>query len=233
MDTTTSELFPKIVTERRVVPNEQPIAEPGLYRIALIGEAPGEEEENHKRPFVGKSGQFLTSVMRDVNIDRTSCLMANVCQVRPPANRIEAFSWDGEEITEGLNQLREDIKKFNPNICVLLGNTPLKAAKVGAKVTEWRGSLFVCDLVTSPFYHRKCIPALHPAFVLREFSGFPLLKFDLKRARDEGTNPKLISFHRELITNYDAGTLCYIMDTWPTGQRCSVDIEGGLERWPC
>src|SRR2546430_4011359 len=210
METNTSTegiVFPSIVTSHRTVPNEQPLVEPNLYRIAIIGEAPGEDEENHRRPFVGKSGNFLTNILRDVGIERQVCLMGNVCQVRPPGNKIELFSWGGEEIQGGLELLREDIRRYNPNICVLLGNTPLRAAHGhSSKVTEWRGSLFECNELTSPFFGRKCIAALHPAFVLREISGFPLLKFDLKRARDERTTPKLTLPQRELITNYDAGT---------------------------
>jgi uracil-DNA glycosylase len=225
---------PTIVTTRRTVPNEFPIKDHSGYRIAIIGEAPGEDEENWRRPFVGKSGSFLTSILHDVGIDRQACLMGNVCQVRPPANRIEAFSWTGEEISYGLTQLGNDLRRFRPNICVLLGNTPLRAALGDKqKISTWRGSLFECSIVGSPFFGYKCISSLHPAFILREWSGYPLLKFDLKRALDEGSSPSLFLPHRELITNYDAGTLCYIMDTWPTGQRCGVDIEGGLERWPC
>jgi hypothetical protein len=82
-------------------------------------------------------------------------------------------------------------------------------------------------------YGRKCVGALHPAFVLREFSGYPLLKFDLKRAVAEGHTPELNLPQRELITNLDADCLIYIMDNWPKGQRCSIDIEGGLGGWPC
>lgn len=226
--------FPRIVTQRRTVPNEFPIVEPTSSRIALIGEAPGEDEENHRRPFVGKSGNFLTNLLRDVGIDRTQCFLGNVCQVRPPANRIDAFSWNGPEIQEGLVHLNEDLQKFNPNICVLLGNTPLHAAKGDkSKISEWRGSLFQCDLLSSPMFGRKCLPSLHPAFVLREWSGFPLLKFDLKRAKDEALTPELHLPQRELITYYDASTICYILDTWPTGQRCALDIEGSLGRWSC
>lgn len=220
--------FPSIVTSRRIVPNEYPIREPDAYRIALVGEAPGEDEENHRRPFVGKSGQFLTNLLQDLGIDRHKCLMANVCQVRPPGNRIEAFDWSGPEITDGLEKLRVDIRLYNPNICILLGNTPLRSARGPCKVTDWRGSLFSSNIVDGPFYGRKCIASLHPAFVLREFSGFPLLKFDLKRAVEESKTPTLTLPHRELITSYDAGTLCYIMDTWPSGLRCSIDMEGGL-----
>lgn len=225
--------FPSIVTSRRVVPNEYPIREPDSYRIAIVGEAPGEDEENHRRPFVGKSGQFLSNLLNDLGIDRHKCLMANVCQVRPPANRIEAFDWSGPEITDGLEKLRVDIRLYNPNIVVCLGNTPLRAARGQCKITDWRGSLFTCDIVNSPFYGRKCVGTLHPAFVLREFSGFSLLKFDLRRAVEESKTPTLTLPHRDLITTYDAGTLCYIMDTWPSSQRCSIDIEGGLGGWPC
>lgn len=219
---------PSIVTTRRVVPNAHPIVEPGILRVAIIGEAPGEHEENHRTPFVGPSGQFLTNIMRDVGLDRYRCLMGNVCQVRPPANRIEAFNWDGPEIQEGIEKLREDIRVYNPNLVVCLGNTPLRAARGACKITDWRGSLFTSTLLGSPFFDRKCIGSLHPAFVLREFSGFPLLKFDLKRAANEGKTPTLILPNRELIIHYSADELCYLMDTWPKGLRCSVDIEGGL-----
>jgi uracil-DNA glycosylase family 4 len=223
--------FPTIVTSRRSVPNEHPIVEPTAYRIAVVGEAPGEDEENHRRPFVGKSGQFLTNLLRDVGIDRHQCLLGNVCQYRPPANRIEAFSWDGIEIQEGLAKLREDIRVYNPHICVLLGNTPLRAARGICKITDWRGSLFSSTIVDGAFFGRKCVASLHPAFVLREFSGFPLLKFDLKRAADEGRTPSLDLPKRELITNLGATELCYLMDNWLKGQRCSVDMEGGLPAW--
>lgn len=225
--------YPSIVTSRRIVPNEHPIVEPTTHRLAIIGEAPGEDEENHKRPFVGKSGQFLTNILRDVGINRQQCLMGNICQVRPPANRIEAFDWDGSEIQEGLVKLREDIRVYNPHLCVLLGNTPLRAARGLSKITDWRGSLFKSNELDSPFYGRKCVGALHPAFVLREFSGFPLLKFDLKRAAEEGRSPDLILPQRELLTSYGADELVYIMESWQSGRRCSVDIEGGLHGWPC
>jgi DNA polymerase len=190
----------EIVTpaSRRRVPNEPPIAEPTDYRIAVIGEAPGEDEENYHRPFVGRSGQFLTNILADVGIDRSCCLLGNICQFRPPQNEISLFDWNGLEIQDGLANLTKDIANYNPNICVLLGNTPLRAA-LGPKqkISDWRGSLFVSTL-DGPFLDRKCIAALHPAYVLREFSGFPLLKFDLKRALEEVRT--LASFYRSVIS---------------------------------
>lgn len=227
-----------IITKRTVVPNQQPLdPTPCDYKIAIVGEAPGEDEEAYGRPFIGKSGALLDNILRSVDIDRNKCFVGNVCQVRPPANRIEAFAWNSEPIQSGIAQLTADLAIFNPNICLLLGNTPLRAARGPSKITSWRGSLFYGNEI-GPFTLRKCIASLHPAFILREFSSFPLLKFDCKRARDEGESNTLILPSRELITDLSATLLCHLMDTWPTGLRCSVDIEGGIKEnvykgWAC
>lgn len=240
--------FPQIITERPRVPNMFPIQEPGEARIALIGEAPGEDEENVRVPFYGRSGRYLNAKLAEVGIDRARCFVGNICQVRPPGNKISWFPWTGEEIQSGLAQLKADLDEFNPTITILLGNTPLHAAKANCSlrkggsddedegkkskypfpIFKYRGSLFIATLPNTPFTGRKCIPSLHPANVLRQYSGDPLLHFDLSRALDESRSPALILPQRELLTNLDPGLLCHLMDNWPAGQRCSVDIEGGL-----
>lgn len=228
MDETTL-AFPTIVTSRRVVSNVPPLLDPTPYRLAIIGEAPGEDEENHGLPFVGKSGQFLNTILKGNGIDRNRCFVGNVCQVRPPGNRIEAFDWNGEEMQSGLARLKHDLNIFQPNLCLLLGGTPLRSARgPNHKITAWRGSLFRSNLLDSPFYARKCIASLHPAFVLREFEGYPLLNMDVGRAGGEALSPDLILPERQLLTDLDTGSLIHHMDWWPAGLRCSVDIEGGL-----
>lgn len=224
--------FPTIVTSRRVVRNVHPIVD-APYRIAIVGEAPGEHEESHGYPFVGPSGNLLNGILHAVGIDRNACLVANCVQVRPPNNEIKRFHPDGSEFKDGLAQLHADLTSFNPHLCFLLGTTPLHRARGGGKITEWRGSLFRSNLVGSPFANRKCLPSLHPAGVLRDFSGFPLLQFDAKRAREEGEVPDLRLPERELITNASPADLCFLLDTWPSGRRCSIDIEGYHDNWPC
>jgi hypothetical protein len=151
-----------------------------------------------------------------------------------PKQRHFHFKWDSPEIQNGLAQLARDIASYDPNVCCLLGSTPLRAALgAKAKISNWRGSLFIGP-VPGPFQGRKCIASLHPAYVLREFSGFPLLRFDLQRAKAEGFNRNLILPQRDLIIDAPAEALCFLMDYWPPGIRCSIDIEGGLkEGWPC
>lgn len=224
--------FPtSIITTRPHVPNTFPVEPPTTSRIAIIGEAPGEEEESYGIPFIGKSGNLLGGLLREVGINRNQCFIGNVCQVRPPGNEISRFQWDGPEIQSGLAQLKHDLDIFQPNICVLLGNTPLRAAKGTSevKISSWSGSLFYGS--EGPFSNSKCIAGFHPAGILRFWGtdgNFPRLKATLARAKQEGDSPSLTLPHRELITNYSAQTLCTIMDEWSPGLPCSVDIEGGL-----
>src|SRR5690606_21671716 len=136
------------VTGKKRVPNLFPTnSQPVPYRIAFIGEAPGQEEEEWRtcvrghefpkiaydsqsrktitnisctvcgnpshestaKPFVGASGRFLTSLLIDAGIDRKTCFLGNVCQFRPPDNKIESFAWSSFEIQQSLELLKEDI----------------------------------------------------------------------------------------------------------------------------
>lgn len=224
--------YPTIVTEQPRVPNQFPLVDPSVRRLAIIGEAPGETEEQYNQPFVGVFGKLLNGFMAEVGIDRYSCFVGNVCQVRPPGNEISRFAWEGEQIQSGLTQLNADLQSFDPTTCVLLGGAALRAAMgTDLKISEWRGSILVGK--RGAFTGVKCIPAYHPAAVLRDFGIHPLLKFDLKRAYEESATREAVLPQRLLHTNLSADRLVHWLNTWPTGLRCSLDIEGGLGGWPC
>ena len=217
-----------IVTSQLRVPNLQPSRHDVPYRLAIVGEAPGEHEVSYNQPFVGPSGQLLTSVLADCGVDRHACFLGNLCQVRPPGNDIARFSWSGPELTEGVQTLEADLSTFSPNLLLLLGTYPLWWAKTRKlTISDWRGSLLSCD--APAIAGRKAVATFHPAFVLRDFSTAPLFRFDLTRAVDEAHSPKLVLPQRDLITTLDADRMTYLLDTWPSGLRCSIDIEGGLK----
>lgn len=66
-------------------------------RIAIIGEAPGEDEQLEGRPFVGKSGKLVRAAINDSNVPSTRILLINTVCVRPLNNRTptkkEVVSW--------------------------------------------------------------------------------------------------------------------------------------------
>lgn len=114
--------------EKRIVFGEGN-AKPALM---MIGEAPGGEEEQQGRPFVGKAGKNLSAFLEVVGLKREEIYISNVVKIRPtkhspktgkPVNRPPSV----EEIAFFLPFLQEEIKAVAPRVIVTLGNVPLKA----------------------------------------------------------------------------------------------------------
>ena len=217
----------------------------GSPRIALIGEAPGQQECELGQPFVGKSGKFLSWLLSRNNITREQVFLGNVCQVRPPNNQISLFSWSGDEIQSGLSELKKDIENFQPNIVVCLGNIPLKAAKdpltnhplnpknYAYKNSKWRGSVFYSH-PQSPFNQTKTISTFHPAYVLRCYDNVALFQFDLRKAMLESKSKKVVEpthiIHTVLCKNEILGRLACIR---ARQEPVALDIEGGVDSMSC
>lgn len=230
-----------------MTPNLMPKSWPSDCRVAIIGEAPGADEEKYGQPFVGASGVHLQELLRQAKLpERPSLYLGNVSQHRPPGNKIELFNWQDPEIQNGLGVLREQLQQLKPNIVILCGNIPLKAArdpqtqhplKPGAfkyKVGNWRGSLFLCDFPKSPFVGLKCISTYHPAYALRDYSVNPLIIFDLKRARSESLIPTLTLPQRSLLTNLSLNEILNrLSDIRTKHSLVALDIEGGLGTMSC
>ena len=70
-------------TRGMVVPGEGP----DNAEIMFIGEAPGFNEDQQGRPFVGQAGKFLQELLALIGLTRQDVYIANVVKCRPPSNR--------------------------------------------------------------------------------------------------------------------------------------------------
>src|SRR4051812_34798672 len=108
----------------------------------IIGEAPGENEENQRRPFIGQSGLILRIALSRVGIAESNTYITNVCHYRPPYNKIDKFApkrtkkgiknrAPNELVREGMYELYRDIAEIHNNggakILIPLGNVALWA----------------------------------------------------------------------------------------------------------
>jgi uracil-DNA glycosylase len=181
---------------------------PTNAKIMIVGEAPGEREEQLGRPFVGASGYELDRMLNEAGISRSECFVTNLVRVRPPKNEIQAFfakakkdrtaahtefkgKWVTREVLEGYDLLKSEIKVVNPSIIIALGNTPLWALTDLWGITKWRGSMLYTNAAADPPV--KVIPTIHPASVLREWKQRSIVVNDLRRAgrfRNDEAYPK-------------------------------------------
>ena len=131
-------------------------------RVMIIGEAPGREEDRAGRPFVGRAGQLLDRMLEAIQMGRAadhaaqSVYITNVLPWRPPSNRTP----DAHEIAMMLPFLERHIALVDPEIVVLMGNTPCQALLGKTGITRMRGDWV--DVLGKP-----CLPMFHPAYLLR------------------------------------------------------------------
>lgn len=91
---------------------------PAHARVMLVGQNPGAEEDRTGRPFVGRSGQFLNSVLRETGMNRKELYITSVVKHATPDNRVP----NKTEIQACLPFLHEQIETIRPSIILLMGN---------------------------------------------------------------------------------------------------------------
>jgi len=131
-------------------------------RVLVLGEAPGAEEDREGRPFVGRAGQLLDKMFAAIGLSRTSpdaqsaLYITNVMPWRPPGNR------DPEpgEIAMMLPFVERHIALVDPQVIVVMGNTPLFALTGGKGILRARGNW-------SEALGKPLLPMTHPAYLLR------------------------------------------------------------------
>ena len=126
-------------------------------QVMVVGEAPGQQEDEQGEPFVGRSGQLLMQILAEQGIAREDVYIANVVKCRPPHNRDPR----PDEIDACKPYLRRQIQLVDPKVVVTVGNFSSKlllGTTVG--VTRIRGLAY-------KWWGRYLVPTFHPAAALR------------------------------------------------------------------
>jgi len=143
--------------------------------LMLIGEAPGQQEDQQGKPFVGKSGQLLNRIFTILDIDRSDIFISNVVKCRPPGNRKPTLI---ESMTCKKLLLLNQIAIIKPQVICTLGATALEGLlDRPVKMMQCRGN-------TLSFNEIMLIPTLHPAYILRNPSQLEKIISDLHKAKE-------------------------------------------------
>jgi uracil-DNA glycosylase len=95
------------------VPGEGPLD----AKVMFVGQNPGADEDELGRPFVGRSGKYLTKTLAEYGIKREDVFITNIVKHVSPENR-KPFD---DEIRACLPYLIAQINFIKPKIIVLLG----------------------------------------------------------------------------------------------------------------
>ncbi len=125
--------------------------------LMFVGEAPGRDEDIQGRPFVGRAGQVLTSLINKMGFTREEIYIANVLKCRPPNNRNPLPN----EIIACRHFLMSQIELIMPKVICCLGKFAAQLLlETNTPISRLRGKEF-------DYMGAKLIPTYHPAYLLR------------------------------------------------------------------
>tara|TARA_B100001146_G_scaffold49283_1_gene42753 strand:- start:937 stop:1641 length:705 start_codon:yes stop_codon:yes gene_type:complete len=145
--------------------------------LMIVGEGPGQKEDEIGKPFVGDAGKLLDKMLKAINIERKNIYITNVVNYRPPNNRKP----EPAEITRYSEFLREHISIINPKILILMGSTAMESLfgnkiKISKERGVWK------ELIINQKTYLTMI-TFHPAYLLRQSDQKKFSWFDLKEIR--------------------------------------------------
>ena len=132
--------------------------------IMIVGEAPGGEEDQLGLPFVGRAGKLLDKMLATIGLSRTeNVYITNLIYWRPPGNRDPS----PVEMQICAPFLARQIELKQPKLLLTAGKFATQAmlgTEDGIMRLRGRKLLYRQDGLPAPI---KCVPLLHPAYLLR------------------------------------------------------------------
>ena len=132
---------------------------PADAQVVFIGEAPGKNEDQQGKPFVGAAGKFLNEMLETIGLTRQDVYITNIVKYRPPNNRDPL----PDEKHDFLPYLQAQLEVIQPKLVVTLGRhsmncflPDLQISKIHGEPKRIRiqfGSKEPTTLVIMPLFH--------------------------------------------------------------------------------
>ena len=146
--------------------------------LMLVGEGPGQDEDQQGLPFVGRAGQLLDRILQAASLRRDEVYITNVVKCRPPGNRLP----NPGEVAACRGYLDAQIRLIQPKILVCLGLLATRTViDEKASMGRARGKWFTRQGVS-------IIATYHPAALLRRQEYKRPTWEDFKSIRDRYQN---------------------------------------------
>ena len=155
---------------KNAVPGEGQIS----AKLIFIGEAPGKNEDEKGKPFVGAAGSILSTAMEKAGIKRSEAFITNAVKCRPPDNRVP----EADEIASCRPYLERQISSISPKVICILGSTAYSSILGGKSITADRGKIIKRNA-------QKYFLTVHPAAAIYNKSLRATLENDLFKLSKE------------------------------------------------
>lgn len=196
--------------------------------IAFIGEAPGEEEIDEGRPFVGKAGKFLRVILKAVGIDETQCYFTNTCICRPNNNRKPTVKM----IRACKTRLIREVSLVRPKLIVTLGGVPTSGfLDIKRGITKSHGEYKLLKFKSG--FTVGAVATYHPSGVMRAPDFYIDFCEELAKAKGilEGEVPVIQPPYHNYIAVTEQAEFEALLLELTRHQLVACDIETDVMDW--
>jgi DNA polymerase len=123
--------------------------------IVFIGEAPGKNEDEQGKPFVGAAGKFLNEMLESIGLKREDIYITNIVKYRPPNNRDPL----PDEKAAFLPFLQSQLEVIKPKLVATLGRHSMDSLLPGLQISKVHGQ-------PKRYRGQVYLPLFHPAAAL-------------------------------------------------------------------
>jgi uracil-DNA glycosylase len=139
--------------------------------LMMIGEGPGQQEDEQGVPFVGPAGQLLDKMIAAMGYARDDVYICNVVKCRPPNNRAPSPA----EAAACRHFLDAQIDVVRPKLIIALGRSAAERLGLVPETGRWQGEF-------GEYRGVSALSTFHPAYLLRSPEQKRVVWADLKRA---------------------------------------------------
>jgi uracil-DNA glycosylase family 4 len=203
-------------------------------RIAVVGEAPGNDEVAQGEGFVGSAGRVLNYILAKGGVPRDSVNLHNVVKrlplFGPTSDAFKKEFYQKKQPTEELlawrEMLRDELVVSDPAVIVAAGDEAMQTLCGVSGITKRRGSIYPSTLVPGKWV----VPIVHPAFIIRKarwVEAYISSRIIMEKVLPIAKNP---TFQHRAYTSKVARTLddvrsCVYEAARPISGPLAVDVE--------
>src|SRR4029450_10732983 len=134
--------------------------------IMMVGEKPGDYEDQEGKPFVGPAGKIMDQALEEAGIDRKEVYLTNAVKHfkwEPRGKRRIHQKPNSREIAACRPWLEAELRLVKPNLVVAMGATAAQAIfGPSFRVTRERGKVLSSKLAP------RALATVHPSSLLRQ-----------------------------------------------------------------
>lgn len=146
--------------------------------VVFIGEAPGKNEAKTGRPFIGRAGKLLRSLIAEVGLKDEDVFITSPVKYLP-----EYVTPNEADVAHGRTHLNKQLDVIEPKVIVLLGRVAaLALLQKNVSVAKEHGKVIVQDGRTYLQVYHPAAPLYSPGLRIEILKDFKKLKRILSKS---------------------------------------------------